>query len=157
MYFHERDQLSTHTLVAAAYQILRDLHGPGLFERTLDQYLEPEDAKAVLDGIRDSQNFLKHADRDPNRILEFNPADTEYLLRESAFIYVEHVDPTPKLTANIKAYENWFVVRHPEIATKHPDLRPMVGMAKRAGIDKLSRREFYQQSVEAYRQAHGPS
>lgn len=155
MYFNQRDPLATHTLVAAAYQILSDLHGPGFVERSLRQYVEPDEAQKVIAGIRNSQNFLKHADRDPDSILDFDPAVTEYLLLECLFIYVEHVDSSPKLTPNMKAYENWFVVHHPEIMQRYPELGRLADAAKHTGIHKLPRSEFYRQSLEAYQRSYG--
>lgn len=148
MYFNGRDPLAAHTVAAAAYEILHDLHDDGLIECSLKDFLGREEAKKLMDGIRDFQNFLKHADRDPGGILNFDPGATEYLLQAALFIYVEHVGG--KLTPNMKAYENWFVVCHPEVVKRNSKLRPLAEGSEREGLDKLSRREFYRQSVKAY-------
>lgn len=155
MYFNERDPLATHTLVAAAHQILSDLYGPSLVERSLKEHLGPELARETIEAIRYYQNFLKHADWDPDRILDFDPSVTEYLLQCCALIYVEHVDSNAERSPNINTYQSWFMVHHPTLFKKHPKLQASLDLAKRSGFDKLTRPEFYRQGLEAYRRSYG--
>jgi|SRR6267378_1402366 hypothetical protein len=77
LYFANADSVSTHTLAAAAFEILGDLdaHGPNtgtLFDHA-ERYIKPEYVDVFYKKLRKPQNFFKHADNDPEDILEFYP------------------------------------------------------------------------------------
>lgn len=119
------------------------------------EHLGPDLADDVVAAIRRYQNFLKHADRDPDDILDFDPSATEYLLLECALLYVEHVNSSPGLTPGINAFQSWFMVHHPELMKRLPELEALADLAKRMGIDKLPRPEFYRQSLESHQRSYG--
>lgn len=86
LYFAERDEVSIHTLVGAAYLVLSDLSKAAKKDSPVDQYVKPEHREKFEGAIRASQNFFKHADRGSEAaLLDFNPHETELLL----FINVE--------------------------------------------------------------------
>ena len=86
LYFAERDEVSIHTPVGAAYLVLSDLSKAAKKESPVDQYVKPEHRGKFEGAIRASQNFFKHADRGSEAaLLDFNPHETELLL----FINVE--------------------------------------------------------------------
>src|ERR1039458_6074559 len=81
LWFHSGDPVSVHSLAAASHQLLHDLgkrHGIGTILRTA-AYVKPEYRKKHAKMVSSYENFFKHADRDPEKLLEYNPAATEIL------------------------------------------------------------------------------
>lgn len=81
LWFHDGDPVSVRTLAYAAYQIIhtiskkrdpsrRDL----LFDSTL---IKDEYRREWNDGLRAHANFFKHADRDGDAVIDFDPAFSE--------------------------------------------------------------------------------
>jgi hypothetical protein len=83
MFFADDDWLAIHTLVAASGRILRDLsqQRDTLMWNTLHSTIEPEMRKELLEALSQLGNFLKHADKDPDAVLETEATnDDKYIL-----------------------------------------------------------------------------
>src|SRR2546422_593555 len=97
LYFHEADPASIHTLVAAAYTILQDLNkarGGTMMIKDLPELLKgsdlkPGDVEQLRTKLNEAQNFLKHANKDPEGVLSFRPMQTETILYEACIKYRE--------------------------------------------------------------------
>jgi hypothetical protein len=91
LYFQDADALGVHTLAGAAHAILRDLlvrrDGPSSV-RARDERVQPDHHAFVTRMVNKARNFLKHANRDPNRILRFCPDWTDFLLYEAIRMYI---------------------------------------------------------------------
>jgi hypothetical protein len=118
LYFMGRDPVSIHTLAAAAFEILKDLdeHGPknGTFHDRIPVNVKPEYQKSVLDLFRKPQNFFKHADLDPEEILEFSLAAPEYFLASACELYRAL---SAEESAEMLTYGIWFGFQNPEVLT----------------------------------------
>lgn len=78
-WFFSGDPVSVHTLAAAAHQILHDL-GKKLGASTILRDvpgIHPERKRELRELMSRYENFFKHADRDPDALLDFNPYATE--------------------------------------------------------------------------------
>ena len=69
IYFSEGDPVATHTLAAAAHQLLADLSkargsAPMLTDSLL-RMIRQDQVKQARDRFNAAANFFKHADRDP--------------------------------------------------------------------------------------------
>lgn len=88
MLFDQDDPVCTHTLAGAASVVLADLvenKFPGL---TWQERIQADNNLARKEYYRiahRAQNFLKHADGDPDEVLEFDPSDTDALLTVAVF------------------------------------------------------------------------
>jgi hypothetical protein len=82
MWFASGDPIAIHTLVAAAHEILYDLcKRKGMNDQLFDSpAIKPSFRKRWTTMLRTYPNFFKHADRDPDDVLEFNPAINELRL-----------------------------------------------------------------------------
>ena len=118
LYFMGRDPVSIHTLAAAAFEILKDLdeHGPktGTFYDRIQVNVKPEYQKYVLDLFMKPQNFFKHADQDPQDILDFSLASPEYFLASACETYRELA---AEQSAEMFTYVIWFSFQNPEVLT----------------------------------------
>jgi hypothetical protein len=116
IYFVNGDPVSIHTLAAASLQILSDLDRRGGGEGTLLDLvlsgIKPEYVKEVRKLLAEAENFFKHADRDPDRVLEFAISMPEFFLWACACKYPELVSETPPL---MLVFRVWFIIHHPDI------------------------------------------
>jgi hypothetical protein len=80
LYFDEGDEISIHTLVGAAHILITDLFSAAKQGSLIHRYIRQEKRKQFEKAIRRPQNFFKHADNDPDDILDFDPHATELLL-----------------------------------------------------------------------------
>lgn len=115
LYFSWEDDVSIHTLAAAARNVLcqlckyRGVTHSLLLDRLLAKFVKLEHHKEFRNKFRESENFFKHADRDPEGRLKFNPEMTEYMLLEAVEAYTvltgEHV-------SELHAYRGWWLLHH---------------------------------------------
>ena len=69
--------MSIHTLAAAAYSLIRDIneHRQGeAMLKDLHLILSDDLARVFRSYINRPENFLKHADKDPDEVGELNPS-----------------------------------------------------------------------------------
>jgi hypothetical protein len=116
IYFVNGDPVSVHALAAASLQVLVDLDkkGPatGTFWDLLKTHVKPKHVSKVIKLFAEAENFLKHADHDPDKILEFPLAIPKLFLWECVAKYPELTDETPLL---MHAYRIWFLIHHSDI------------------------------------------
>ena len=120
LFFMERDPVATHTLAKAAYQLLSDISRhrggkPMLFDiESLKEHCVEGKEKLVFDKLREAENFFKHADRDPEAVIEFSPGITEFVLWESC---IAHTRLTGEQTPIMKSMNGWFQIHNSESLT----------------------------------------
>ena len=121
LYFQGGDVVSLHTLAAASREILADLCAhrevePVLSqERLLKELVKPEFRDTLYQALHKAENFFKHADRDQDVLLSFNPAQSEFILLEGVEAYVEL---TKELPALILAFRTWWMIHHRSMLAK---------------------------------------
>ena len=141
LYFSLGDPVSIHTLSAAAFNILRDLRkgtedSATVYKDIFLDLIKPEHQKEVRKIINQSENFFKHADKDPNAILDFNPEQTEFMLYEACAMYSQKTKEQPPL---FKVYSAWFITLRPTWFKPTKDL-----------ANNSLRQEVISQGKEAY-------
>lgn len=112
--FAGRDPLGIRTLAAAAHGILSDLvevKRPGdSWRKSLIEAssLSMKDALHVLNA---AQNYLKHADRDPNEILSFDEEENDHVI---FFATLELGELGGPLSFSMQTFQVWYLACHPE-------------------------------------------
>ncbi len=107
------DLVSIHTLAAAAHQVLRDLlkpAGEGSILKDNDR-IRPERRKEFAQKINEAENFAKHAERDRDAVLDFNPELTHHFLLDCILMYERLTGR--KIKEGI-IFAGWYMVRYPE-------------------------------------------
>jgi hypothetical protein len=116
LYFQDDDPLGVHTLAGAAHGILADLagkHGYGSgFQRDGAAGVQADQHAFVVRMIKDARVFLKHANRDPDAALKFNPDWTDFLLFDAIRMHLS-------ITAKIDLVDSIFLVW---LSTKYPSV-----------------------------------
>lgn len=121
LYFNSRDPVSIHTLAAAAYNILRDIRDSRKekFEMFKDASgLPSQYKKAFRDLLSKSENFFKHADRDPDDVHLFRTDGTEVLLIDACDAYIRMTGEEPD---NIALFKRWHATCNPQYYKKTSD------------------------------------
>lgn len=142
LYFSYGDPVSVHTLAAAAYNVIHDLNEKRGGEKMLKdmwQLLDTEDAALFRKHINEAENFLKHADRDPDGLLELSPQWTEVLLLDASMRYCVLTDEQP---AALQLFINWFVVRHPNVFRESPEIAALLKKIDLRALPE-DRREYF--------------
>jgi len=143
LYFSDADLVSIHTLAAAAFDILKDLdeHGPktGTFYDHLETNVKTEYLQQAKSLFRAPQNFFKHADTDPEKVLEFLAALPEGFLISGCEKYRElAAEETPEMLV----YRLWFSHHNPEFLTVEAFTR-MQAANFSIQYSSTQRREFF--------------
>ena len=109
LYFSMGDPVSIHTLVSAAYQVLRDLNrlhgGDPMIKDVMPNWVQLEDRPAAIRKLNEAENFFKHADRDHAEVLEFRQEPTELLLFDACQKYRQL---TNEVLPVLAVYEAWW-------------------------------------------------
>jgi hypothetical protein len=141
LYFNDRDTLAIHTLAAAAQGILHVLAKRAGKSTPLQESLVaavPEGLRAKVEvALRGPQNFLKHADRDPDRELQFSPELTEFILYDAVSAYFRITgEKSPIFEAFVLSY----AANHPDFfSSVDPESVKLLEQSRRVfGKDKLS-------------------
>lgn len=104
LYFENRDSLSVHTLAWAAFKVLFDLyplHNNDGFAANLDAMMGKEGWQS-MSGVA---NFLKHADRDPDALLErHHPMMGMAIIGLAVLLYGRVAG---ELTVKMMAFDHW--------------------------------------------------
>ena len=143
LFFADEDVVPIHTILMAAFRILRDLakkSGDSYMERVIDQNLIPEGREKFWSVIHGFSTFLKHADRDPDFV---HDGVDETINEPIAFIAIlYYIDLGNKHTPEMLAFQSWFSVLHPEfvLSTPNPRLKELLTTIG-ADIKQLSRDE----------------
>jgi hypothetical protein len=114
LHFDRADPVSIHTLSSAAWKILVDLAKQRNAQTLLtdESYIRPERRSEWRHAIREAQNFFKHADRDPESILEFRDEPTTLFLLDAILLLVQL---SGELSIEGNVFLIWFYAKYPDV------------------------------------------
>lgn len=116
LFFEDGDMLSIHVLSSAAHEVLRVPLKKKEKRASLMKdsgVVRPEKTKEFHDMIHETQNFLKHGAKDPDRTLDYYKAESPFFLFDAIQMYYQ-------LTGNLKykkfaLFVLWFKLEHRDI------------------------------------------
>jgi hypothetical protein len=110
LYFQGADPLGILTLGGAAHRLLGDLmrHNRGTDRK------QPKRVEDLVREITAANNFLKHADRDPNNVLAVNRDWSDFLIHNAI---VMRFKLTNKLTSANVFFILWITAKYPFMST----------------------------------------
>lgn len=115
LFFLSGDPIIIHLVTSAALNIIRDLCKKKGIKTFMDQFLsrvKPEKHKLVIDKLHEAQNFMKHADRDEDKLLDFNPELTDFTLWECVDLYYQLAK---EVTGIMQAYRLFIYLKYPDL------------------------------------------
>ncbi|MFZ5524857.1 MAG: hypothetical protein ACOY9D_12355 [Pseudomonadota bacterium] len=131
LFFSGADPIVVHTLAASAGNIFADVaehRYRGVSWRTRmrdDAGLSTQRFKNIL---HDAWNFFKHANHDPDGVLQFEEVDSEHLM----FVAVLDCGDIQATSCNMQAFQLWYIATHPE---HFPETDPVFANAINAFSD----------------------
>jgi hypothetical protein len=119
-HFEKRDPFAIHTVTEAAFGILRalaDKRGSVRIHQVIVDRIKPGMESEYWWYINRASNFLKHADRDPDAILE----DVNEEINDSsiflAIAYYADLSTEP-ISRTMNLFFVWFLCSHPNLMTE---------------------------------------
>jgi len=138
LYFNYGDPISIHTLACAAHEILSGLNkkysgAPMLMG---DFLIKDEYKKDYNRMIREPQNFFKHADWNPEGILDFNPDASPFFLYDAISKYQEL---TGEIVPYFRIFKGWYWALHIDQFYFPEDQKQSIqNMMNKYGNDRLT-------------------
>lgn len=120
--FSDYDPLAIRTLAGAAHGILADLvekQAPGGSWQSKAVEGSGLSKKAALEIINGAQNYLKHADRDPDSNLSFEEEENDHLI---FFATLECGELEQPLSIDMQAFQIWYLASYPEVIGHETEL-----------------------------------
>jgi hypothetical protein len=136
LYFAEGDEIAIHTLAAAAYELVNTLRTKRGLPDEITAMILPEYRKEFEQRWRKAQNFFKHADKDADSVLEFEPHQTEIRLFMASLWYLA----LARRTESMNAFQIWFSMHNQGILLD-PDIRAAIRTAGARWLG-MSRQQF---------------
>lgn len=124
LFFGRRDEISIHTLAAAAHGVLETAckqRNVG-YSITKD-FIRPEMRKIYIDKLHAAQNFFKHGGKPA---IKFKPRLTCFILFDAIWM---HMHLQQKWTEPMRVFNVWFALKNPELiedATKKAAVKSML-------------------------------
>jgi hypothetical protein len=143
LWFFDGDPVSIHTLAAAAHQLVHDLGKARGIATTLRELsnVRPEFRKQMRAAIAHDENFFKHAERDPDALLEFKPITTTYMLGDAVFTYEALTSERPPI---LRTFQMWMMIQNPDLVKEEFRghwLAQLKGIAP--VLERTSKQEFF--------------
>lgn len=135
LWFREYDEISIHSLACSALQVARDV-GKKFGKAGMLIEALPKDQRAEALAM---QNFFKHADKDPHKVLSFNPLLTQWHIYDALTLYDTLYRGVTPLMA---AFRMRFLLTHPAVGTTALPSGLPVGCDESA-LAKMSNGQFY--------------
>lgn len=132
LFFAEEDSVSIHTLAEAAGQVLYDIgKSKNVHSIVRDMtYIKPGMQKEWLQGIFAARNFFKHADKDKESQLEFNPDVNDFSLWDACQMHQQI-----KKASNVEVFifTTWFYLRYDNLIEDDSPIKLLQQKAKQTG------------------------
>lgn len=155
LWFHDFDPVSIHGLASASVKVLWKLHerhqtGHKTIREEVISRAHPEYQRAFIEMLNETENFIKHADRDPFGFHTFNPEST-------IFVLLDGVRSLSALNGNYppesKAFMIWFLINRPGIIdlSDTPEYEKAANGVRNFQVSSKS--EFYKHAISSITQA----
>ena len=112
--FTDGDPLAVRTLAGAAYGILSDLaEKQSLGSSWRTKLIEDSglSKKEALNLLNETQNYLKHADRDAESGLSFDEEENDHIIFIAS---IECGSISHELSYSLQAFQIWYIAMYPE-------------------------------------------
>lgn len=116
LFFEKRDPIAVHTLASAAQGVVRDIaRSRGLDHTSIlddNPLITENNRQKWISAINAPRNFFKHADKDPEGLLDFEEEENIITLLDAAIIY-SLIEGHPSHAGGV--FTGWFITANPEL------------------------------------------
>lgn len=149
LFFHDGDPVSIHGLTSAAHEVLEAICKKqginSVIMGGIEKFVLKERQKEVKIKLSEVKNFIKHADRDAEAIVEFNPETTQYFIWDACRLYKLL---TTTYTLDMHVYVTWMSMTYPDLFI-NPDIAAQFTAAKSV-FNPLNKIKFYSDVLAGY-------
>lgn len=138
LFFSYGDFVVIHLTISASKTILYDLgkkSGIVSFKDEMKKLVKPEKWNGLLKILNEPYNFFKHADKDSDKLLKFNPEVSEYEIWDAINIYQSL---TKEITGLMLSFRCWFYLKHKDILNKQEDVIMWTNLSQQINLDDRS-------------------
>ena len=149
LYFSNADLVSIHTLSAASHEIIQTLCKPNNVKSAIKDFdsVKPEKKKEYIDLVQGAQRFFKHANIDADKLYEFIPDTTDFLIFDACQMYQQLTNEIPKL---FQIFTIWFFLKEPDIIRDDKQEVKDFTAKNKNSFDLNNRTNFFQRVSEGY-------
>lgn len=145
LYFCNGDPVSIRALAEASLEVLSMISDkvktePSSLQKFINEVIPDDKKKEFMKALNKTKNFLKHADKDPEGVLDFNPSGSSFLMHEAIGIY-ENL--SQELPTRFAAFRIWFRLNHPQIYKNSPSEEKIKNIQRT--YSKYTRQQFLQE------------
>jgi uncharacterized membrane protein (DUF485 family) len=117
LYFEDKSMVSIHALASNSYDILMNINKklggkPMQVKEEIMKNVNPIYEKQIRKIFWGPQNFLKHADNDPDGEILFDTLLTEIYLFEASMKFEEITKQKRRITT---IFTSWFLINYPQV------------------------------------------
>lgn len=143
LWFTDGDPVSVHTLIAAAHEITHSLFRMRGFSGLLyDNKLIREEYRGDLaKRLKQFSTFFKHAQKDPDAEIMFDPTLNELLL---IFVTVGIQSIEPLVGPVETSFLLWVALHRPDVYPLGIEIEKRVSAGTLKSLRKMGRREYFQ-------------
>ena len=147
LFFRNKREISVHTLARAAHEILDKLCEHKNLQRGVVyegmKGISDEKKKLVFNKINEAKNFFKHADKDPEAKIIWNPELSTYYIWDATSLYRRLNNE--KIPYEILIFSVWFRVQNHHLWDTPSELDALIPDAKTelANIEKSAFYDFF--------------
>lgn len=144
LFFKNKSEISVHTLVRATYEILDKLceHkglGRGVVYEGVKGIVETQ-RKKIIDKINEARNFFKHADKDPEAKIVWNPELSTHYIWDATSLYRRLSNN--KMPCEILIFSVWYRVKNHHLWDIPSELDELIPDAK-VELENIDKTTFY--------------
>ena len=153
LWFHDKDQVSIHTLSFAAYEVIHSVSRKRGRTRSLifdSPVVKKEYRGSWSVAVKKTANFLKHAEHDPDGTIDFNPITSELFI----IFAIVGLETMGILNNEYEfSFQWWFLLNRPHLLTQEGanrigELFPVDAIVELRDLPKI---EFFNISLETRR------
>jgi hypothetical protein len=115
IWFSDGGSVAAHTLAAASHQLIHDIHEHRCPDQELlfdASWIKPDKRFEFINIVKDASNALKHADREPDKIVDFTSLGTMFFFGIS-LLGLAHLNRPYSLIQ--RGYLAWVTFHRPEM------------------------------------------
>ncbi|WP_186020350.1 hypothetical protein [Burkholderia gladioli] len=145
LWFHDFDPVPIHGLASASVKVLWMLHkkhktGHKTIREEVIDRARPEYQRSFIDMLNETENFIKHADRDPFGFHTFNPESTIFVLLDGVRSLSAFNGSYP---LESRAFMTWFLINRPGIIDLSDTPQHEIAAKQARDFRAISKPEFY--------------
>lgn len=134
LFFCFGDVVVIHLVSSTCKDMLYDLADKSeinTFKKEMKKLIKPDKWDYFQRKLRESYTFMKHADKDSDKLLRFNPESSEFEILDAINVYQSL---TKEITGLMMSFRGWFYLKYPGVLVKTEQIDAFTSLKKQIDI-----------------------